>query len=653
MQSPYTAHPYDAFMIAEASTAVVLSAIVLFRPLRSAVASLVFLAAIWTAATAPEALAFYASFHATPVSPTSVFTLLRISAGLATAAMFVTRPRWLGAIALVGEVALWKATSSIPDSTLELCALHLAWLGALLGLHQLVSNPPVDESPRSPFEPNRYLRQDLLLGAAATLLSALVSVFVILRACDSADEWGYTYQASVFAKLHAYGTAPSCFSAFQNYWIFSSQGRMFAMYTPGWPLFMAPFAAIGAVWLAGPFSLGLLVVGLARVARRTVAGTFPGREDVAAAGGVIAAVTVMLSSTVLINGGSRFSHIFVCACFAWAIESLAEMTSASATTTPRRAVGWGVVLGLSTSWLLATRPADGAMLGIGLFVYFVWALVRRRVAWVAVGATAVAFVLWGGLSLVLLRLQLGKWFTTGYSLIVDFQPWAVFSMSTPKASELRYSISLYTGAYCWWPLAPAVGLAGLVATLRGRGRSIAFILVVGSVALLTFYTFVAFGRGWDFGYGPRYQLPLIVPMAVGTAVVIAPMWAAARARRHSLRAIRAGGPVLLAIAAALIGAARLAPLVYPPVHDDILARKHVNEEAYKEKLKNAIVWIRPGTTMADVRDLTENLPFDLYPDPDVIFAIDNGEESRQCVRQKFPGRAQYHQRPGSELLVKE
>ena len=52
-------------------------------------------------------------------------------------------------------------------------------------------------------------------------------------------------------------------------------------------------------------------------------------------------------------------------------------------------------------------------------------------------------------------------------------------VSLPKPEEYKFGITLATGAYCWWPCSPALGLAGL-ATLRGRAQRIGFIFFFGS-----------------------------------------------------------------------------------------------------------------------------------------------------------------------------
>jgi len=611
-------------------------------------ASWLLIAGIWVVAVLPEGLEFLRGIGQT-LPPTAFATSLQLGAALATAAMLVTRPRWIVVPALLGELGLSWLVKHVTDSDVELSALHLAWFGLLLGVHQRFDENHPPAVATAPSDERSWFAHDLLLAGAATLLALFVSSVVEMRACDSADEWAYTYQAAVFAKLHAYAPMGRCFPSFQNFWVFPYQGRAFSQYTPGWPLFMAPFIPLHAPWLAGPVSFGLLVAGIARLTRRAARGAFGAREGHVKAAGVAAALVTMASSTLLLNGGSRFAHVFVCACFAWCVEALAVLTSPLPSF--RAQWRWGLTLGLLASWMLATRPVDGATLGVGLALYFFYAAAFMRVPLRGFAATLIAFMLWGGLSLVILRLQLGKWFTTGYSLTQSIHPWAKFALSVPKLNEIRWGVPLGTGSYCWWPLCPALGLTGLVAALRGEGRRVAFMLVLGLIPLLGFYACVSYGRGVDFGYGPRYELPAVVLMAVGSGVALAPLWMSSRLRTHGARAFAVGGPMALAIAAFVCGAVRIAPLVYPLTHADVVSRNGVFEAARAGHLKNAIVWIEPHTTQSDLLDLTQNYPLDMYPDQSILYVSERGPEMRACVRDAFPTRKQYHTQGTSNVTL--
>ena len=637
MQSPYTHNPHDAFMVVEGATGAALTALLWWKPLQSLVATALFLSAIWIACTVPDAIDVLRGLGLTE-SPTQLHTALHWSALLATLAFFVARPFWPGIVALAGQLGLDQLAKMETQSDSELAGLHVAWLGLLFGLHLLVE--PREWAAPARRRPPSHADDDAAIFLTATVAAALVGWFVLQHRVDSADEWAYTFQAATFAKLHAWSNAPPCYPALQSFWVFSSEGRLFSQYTPGWPLFMAPFFALRVWWLAAPCSLGLLAVGSARLARRVARDAWDG-EGVAARAGLVAAFGTILSSTLLINGGSRFSHVFVAALFAWMVEGVCAMGERDR---PREHdARWGAIVGVSAAWLLATRPSDGALLGCSAALYFLYLLVTARLSVRGVVAAAVGFVLIGGLTLVVLRLQLGKWFTTGYSLTESIHPWAKFALSKPRVDDLRWAVPLQTGSYCWWPLTPALGLTGLAAGMRGRsGRPVAFMLVVAIATLCAFYSMVEYGRGVDFGYGPRYELPAVVAMAVGAGVVLGPMWAAASRRVHAQSALLDAGPFAIAAFVALSCVVRLVPALYPNTYDDVRARNIVFAAASHDHLRNALVWIVPHTTVSDPLDLTQNLPLDLYPGPEVLYAIDRGPEMRKCMSAAFPTRRQFH-----------
>ncbi len=626
-------------MIAQTGAGAAFTALVWARPLKPRLASALLLLATWVAVLLPVAPEFFKGLGFSS-DPGLVVRWLRLAAAFATLAMVLSsRHRWIVVPALIGQACLAKVTSFVTDSDAELEALHLAWFAALFGVHLLAESPrPTTTLAR---EERRHLRHDVVMGLLAVFLAVLVNFFVLETWMDSSDEWAYTYQAAIFAKLRAYAAAPPCPTAFQNYWIFSTSGRSFSQYTPGWPLFMAPFFKVGLVWLAGPCSLGLLAAGVARLARRVTSaslpfGVAPSRRVIAAAGW-ISGLAVVASNTLLINGASRFPHVFEAACFAWSIEALASV--ASGPMERKRALRWGVILGLSSAMMLAVRPPDGATLGLGLLLYFAYAVVEKRLALPGVLAAAASFTALGGLTLVILRLQLGRWFATGYSISTQFFDWNTFRISLPKPNELKYPFPLATGAYCWWPLAPSLGLAGLVSSLRSRERRVAFMLVVGTAAFLVFYMMLEWGRGIDFGYGPRYQLAAVVAMAVGTGVLFAPL--AGTEAKFGRTSFRAGGPAALALAAATVGVVRIAPLVYPFNHEELVKYNVFFKSLKEADLHNAVVLYPERATPISGLNATENLPINLYRDQDVIIAAERTPDVNQCVRHFLKKRSFY------------
>ena len=648
MNSPYTNQPLDALMAAQTSVGLLLGAFVWRIRLRPWLATVLLLSAVAIAVVVPVDGSFWAGLGAS-VGQDHTKHALRLAAALAALATLLTRRARLIVIAVIGEISLWAVTDFIQDCDWELAGAHLALFGLVAGIYWRMSPGTVaTESPGPPGPAPRWpaWADDVAAFGIGAVAGAIVSRVVLRGWTNSGDEWADTFQAALFAKLHAYGTVPRCAEAFRSFWVFQYLGRSFAMYTPGWPYFMTPFVALRVPWLAGPASLGLLAAGVSRLGRRAAAGFAPGdgppAEARVRAAGRLAVLATLLGSTMLINGGSRYPHVFVAATYAWSVESMLAM--ATNRLSRREEWLWGATLGGSASLMVATRPGDGAMLGIGLFLYFVYAVVRRRVTLGAVACAAATFGLIGGLTLVILRLQVGRWFATGYAINALVYPWNKFAWSLPRPNEYKWGVPLAMGAYCWWPCSPAVGLAG-VAALRGRAQRIAFVFFLGYAPFVVFYTLLEVGRGFDFGYGPRYLLPCVVPMAVGTGVVLAELWTAARSVQGGVSAFDAGGPATLALAAVALGVVRIAPLVYPFTYADVQNHNRLHEALERTPVHNAVVFGGPGLTNTDPMDLTENLPLELYPDQDLLIAVDRGPEAVKCVRESYPQRTFYRALP--------
>lgn len=652
MTPPFTAQPTDALMAAHTSVGLMLGSFLWLRRLASRTATLVMASAIVLAVVAPIDATFLQGIGIL-VDATHAIRLLKIALALAVLSTALTRRLWLTGVACVGAAATWWVVDYIQDSDAELAGLVLVFLGLLIALQW--TKAPLDSAPsaESAAADRRPLWvEDVAAFCLGTLAGTLICWVVLHGWTDSGDEWADTFQAALFARFHAYGAVPHCPEAFRAFWVFQYMGRSFAQYTPGWPFFMAPFVALRLPWLAGPASLGLLAAGVARLARRAAAGLpaigAASPRARARTAGHFAVLVLLLGSTVLLNGGSRYPHVFVAAMFAWCVEGVLTLGAGGLTDTQRWI--WGAALGGCAALLLSARPIDGG-LGLGPFVYLVYLVVRRRVAWRTLAAGALAFGIIALGSLVVLRLQLGKWFTTGYSLNATFYPWnTIESWSIPKANEYKWGIPLATGAYSWFPCSPAVGVAGLAA-LRGRTRRVSFIFFLSVATLLASYTLLEAGRGFQRGYGPRYTLPLVVPMAVGTGLVLAQLWAWAATKTAERTALAAGGPAAIALTAIVLGVVRIGALVYPYAYADGQSHNRLHEAIKSAHLHDAIVFAGTGFNDTDPMDLPENLPLEFYPNQDVLIAIDRGADTIQCVREHHPTRKLYRAVLGAPIRI--
>jgi hypothetical protein len=331
------------------------------------------------------------------------------------------------------------------------------------------------------------------------------------------------------------------------------------------------------------------------------------------------------------------------ALYAWALEAM--MTLGRPGLPAKEQWAWGALLGAASALFLATRPAEGATMGVGIAVAFVVLLVRRRVPWRSFAAAAAGFAAVGLVMLVILRIQVGTWFSTGYSLNKIIYPWNVTKYDMPKPDEWKYGLPLGTSSYCWWPCSWALGLAGL-ASLRRRSIELLVAFGVGSFFYLLYFEWLDTGQrgmGVDWGYGPRYLMLFLIPIAIGCGLAIAPLATAAMQRGSTgdRSALAAGGPMALVACAIVCGFVRIVPLVWPTASEH--ARRHSGLETAIAKmgLKNAVVVAKPGTTGFDQLDITTNLPVDLYPNQDAIIAVDKAPDAVACLKREFPDRTFY------------
>jgi hypothetical protein len=641
MHLPYTDNYPEVVAVAAGCVAASLGAVLWGRPLPRRTSNVLFFAGV--AVTALFGFEPGLGKLVDRASLPSPLLWSQLGATLTTLALVWSKPRSLGLFAAAGQCALFLLGTWVKASEHELMLAHLAWYGTLLGAHGLRGTPGYHSAER----PARlsYPVQDTVIFLVTVALAAFVTTTVFEFVVYNGDEVANTFQANVYGHLRAYAPVPPCPSAFENYWVFRYQGRAFSQYTPGWPLFMAPFDRLHLIWLAGPVMGGLVAVAIARLARRlalALGGSYEESERIVAVAGPLAAFCSMLGPSLLLNAGSRFSHTMVAGCFAWAVEGAAEIVTPRLSR--RRALFFGVLLGSATALGLATRPSDGGFLGVGVFLYFAQALLRRKVSLFAFLGTCIGFACCGGLTLVILRLQVGTWFATGYSVTPLFHPEGKLILSFPTPYELKFGIPLATGSYCWWPVAPALAAVGLVRALGGRMRGVSFMLAVSSLCLVGFYSFVQFGRGADDGLGPRYVMPIVVAIGAGTGAALAPIVARLVGAVRSLdvtrlRRVRDYGPALLVFASAVYGVVRIAPRTYPVAYAEHHLATGPLRTAREKQLKRAIVLIYPEDAVQGWWNINQNAPMD--PKPAVLFLARRSAADEVCAREHFPHRKWY------------
>lgn len=630
MHAPYTDQAVDAFQAAEYAAGAALTCLAVgLLPKRWPV-RFAFAVGLWLAVLAPVLPTLGSGFG---IGVTS--TLLHAALGLARVALVATlllsgRP-WLLLPGGLATAAVAFLDGFLRESDFELCALHIALAGLVLGL---VAKLPLRRLPvpsrrlEAPFD-RIALAQDVGVFLVGMIGAAAVSHYVLFRGTDSSDEWAYTYQAALFAKGRLYGKVPPCFDAFRMYWVFWRDDRMFAQYQPGWPLFLAPFVAIGQAWLGGPASLGMLGVALARLGRFSIASFGTATPAEIRRGGLVAAGLALSCNFLLINGASRYAHVITTALFALTVEAALRVGRVKEM---RRAAVLGAWLGFVVGWSGVVRAPDAVLLSCGAGLYLLVAVVRRRMHPVALLTALLVAAAWLLFLFYSARQQVGIWGVLPYQIGSEFHPWVHMSFSVPSAHMWRWSFPLMWGAYEWFPLVPGVGILGFTLAARqgGDSKRVVFSLAVPSFALLTFYAMLEWGRGNDFGYGPRYQAGIVVPMAIGTAMAVhaSLLRLPSRVRPHLMH-----GFVLVAAVGTIVCGAHLYPY-----DRRILADVMGVENAVRERsLRNAIVVVPNGMSPHGGWDITRNLPIELYEQP-VLYA---NESKMECLRSSFPSRRLY------------
>jgi hypothetical protein len=630
VHTPYADHPTDAFRVAHLGLTVTLGAYAWAsaRPGRPRV--LLAAAIAGGGATAAFVQLLPTTTEAFPVTAALGLALSALCAAAYCRALGGPR-RVVGAIAEAAAVLV--ALRALPGSAAWVASAHMGWLAVLAAAG--------DEPAGAPAPAPRHIAiwlADGLCFLGAFLLATLVCVVVLERFPSIADEWTYTFQADLFAHGAASAPVPPCSPAFDNDWIFAWQGRAFSQFTPGWPLAMAPFVALGVPWAAAPVAHGALAVGVARVTRRLYPDDARGTDGERVSAGVLAALLVSVGACALLNAGSRFPHTLEAALFAWAVEAACALMAAGE---KRAAVQWGVVLGVAVAWMIAVRPPDGVVLSAAIVCATAVAAFRagppRAGAFAAASAASLVLVL----MLVILRAQLGVWFRTGYSLTATLQPWATLALGLPPLADVRHSLPLDVGAYCFWPCAPALGVAGLVSRRR-HAPTVVGMLGAGAAMLFAFYFFVSYTRQEYWSYGPRYQLPALVAMAAGGGALLASLLGRSVAHRGRW-------PFGAALAAAIVGALVIAGDLYPAASREVHFRNAVFRAIARQGVHRAVVFVSFNEVGVFPTSLTQNPTLERRPD--VLVLDGSAQATVRCVRAAFPERVLYRALGRGEITL--
>ena len=203
----------------------------------------------------------------------------------------------------------------------------------------------------------------------------------------SIDAGVYLLQARAIAHGHFGIPAPHPVQAFgDRFLIEGPDGLLYGIFPPGWPLAIAPLAALGVPTLIGP------LVAVALVLAQATLGRALGRAAGDEAGGELATrLSILLSLASIgraLETADLLSHAFVAVLAAFAMAGALDLAAGARTWRHAAAVG------LCVGWALAARLLDGLVLAAALAGVLAWRRPgARAVLWIGAGVVPFLFLL--------------------------------------------------------------------------------------------------------------------------------------------------------------------------------------------------------------------------------------------------------------------
>src|SRR5258708_9218695 len=202
----------------------------------------------------------------------------------------------------------------------------------------------------------------ILMAFFALAAGVVINRTVFERLPHLEDEFGYLYQAKIFAGGHAYAVRDPEDPVAQFWQPFviqpetQSDGvlKRFGKYTPGWPLLLTFGVLLGTPWLINPM---LAMLSVALVYRL-------GREIFQESVGVVSAALLAISPMALLLDATLMSHVpamFMAIVFVYGYW---RMTRAG-----KGRYRWAVLSGLALGLMLSTRPLSAAAIAVPVVLH--------------------------------------------------------------------------------------------------------------------------------------------------------------------------------------------------------------------------------------------------------------------------------------------
>jgi hypothetical protein len=206
----------------------------------------------------------------------------------------------------------------------------------------------------------------LILAFFAFAASVIINGSVFERLPHLEDEFAYLFQAKLFARGQAWVPRDEPVKVYWQPFVIqpeqSSDGinKRFGKYTPGWPMLLAPGAAINTPWIVNAWFAMLSIALTYRL----------GREMFGKSVGLVAALLLAISPMALLLNATLMSHtsaMFLTALFVYAYWRLHQSVFREPSPPFRirdiklnASLVWGVIAGLTLGLILISRPLTAA-----------------------------------------------------------------------------------------------------------------------------------------------------------------------------------------------------------------------------------------------------------------------------------------------------
>jgi hypothetical protein len=455
----------------------------------------------------------------------------------------------------------------------------------------------------------------LIIGAS--FAASLLLVWVLRAFPNSADEYGYIYEAETFLAGRLWNPLPPHHEFFSFLHVFEKDGKWVSEYPPGWSIILAAGRLLYLpYWLVCPIVGTVLLYAVWKL----------GQRQNGSLGGILAVLLVGCSPFFLFNAASYFNIVPTAAMgilFCWAMLECLDGPSVS------NALCAGAALGM----VGLIRSYDAVVFAIPFAVQFLRIARRRHYVLapytIAAGLPFLAVLLLSQLAIT--GLALTPVTTWGYPKFkLGLFPSYESGEQTTPLMQLGFAVFNMIDLARWTSWILVIGY--IVAFFwKYRTRQLCLLDFVFPWVVAAYLLYVGLGGN---RYGPRMYL-IGYPFLVLTIVsVLTPMLENKSGPRRAVFA----GTLLSAHFATCIAVTIVFAIFFRGV---VNARMNIYDQVAAQMIHNAVVIVHSGGGAYlpfTPKDLTRNGI--AIGDQDVIYALDiRGRMSE--LREMFPDRAFY------------